>query len=280
VTDFAENLARIEERIAAACRRANRSRSEVALMGVSKTHPASAILEAVAAGVTLFGENRVQEFQQKSEQLAGQPIAVHLIGKLQSNKSAKAAEIFTAVDSLDSLRLARRLNETAAQLNKSLAVLIEIKLSHEESKSGLEPNSAELAELLEHLLDLPSLKPPAPTSASFENCATSLRSSTRAWTSPSSPSACPATSRSPSKKAHPAFASAPPSSASAPIHPSRKSHDSYPQIRVPQVREANLGSTSTKPVILSGGAKRRSRRTCISSDVGMGTNPGAPGSRS
>ncbi len=159
MTDFAENLARIEERIAAACRRANRSRSEVALMGVSKTHPASAILEAVAAGVTLFGENRVQEFQQKSEQLAGQPIAVHLIGKLQSNKSAKAAEIFTAVDSLDSLRLARRLNETAAQLNKSLAVLIEIKLSHEESKSGLEPNSAELAELLEHLLDLPSLKP-------------------------------------------------------------------------------------------------------------------------
>ena len=161
MTSFAENLARVEEQIAQACRRANRPRAEVALMAVSKTHPASAIAEAVAAGVTLFGENRVLEFQQKSEELASTSanIHVHLIGKLQSNKSAKAAEIFSAIDSLDSLKLAQRLNEAASRLNKTLPVLLELKLSPEESKTGLEPNSPELAELLERLPDLPSLKP-------------------------------------------------------------------------------------------------------------------------
>lgn len=136
-------------------------------MAVSKTHPASAIVEAVAAGVTLFGENRVQEFQQKvmvlaieapgGADLAG--IQVHLIGKLQSNKSAKAAEIFSAIDSLDSLKLAQRLNEAASRLNRIISILLEIKLSPEESKSGLEPDSAELAELLERLPDLSNLNP-------------------------------------------------------------------------------------------------------------------------
>jgi len=161
VSQFAENLARIEEQIAAACRRAGRPRAEVALMAVSKTHPAGAIVEAVAAGVALFGENRVQEFQQKSEELAttAAKIEVHLIGKLQSNKSAKAAEIFSAIDSLDSLKLAVRLNEAASRLNKTLPVLLELKLSPEESKTGLEPGSAELAQLLERLPDLPNLKP-------------------------------------------------------------------------------------------------------------------------
>ena len=161
MTSFAENLARVEEQIAQACRRANRPRAEVALMAVSKTHPASAIVEAVAAGLTLFGENRVQEFQQKSEELAAAAanIEVHLIGQLQSNKSNKAAEIFAAVDSLDSLKLAQRLNEAAARLNKTLPVLLELKLSPEESKTGLEPNSPELANLLERLPDLPNLKP-------------------------------------------------------------------------------------------------------------------------
>jgi pyridoxal phosphate enzyme (YggS family) len=161
VTTFSQKLARVEEQIAAACSRAGRSRSEVALMAVSKTHPATAIVEAVACGVTLFGENRVQEFQQKSEDLAGEAarrhIQVHLIGKLQSNKSAKAAEIFSAIDSVDSLRLAERLNEAALRLNKTLPILLEIKLSPEESKSGLDPESPELAQLLERMPDLAGL---------------------------------------------------------------------------------------------------------------------------
>jgi len=163
VSSFSQKLTRIEEQITSACRRAGRLRSEVALMAVSKTHPPSAILEAAAAGVTLFGENRVQEFQQKSEELARDGAAatgfeVHLIGKLQSNKSAKAAEIFSAIDSVDSLRLAQRLNEAAHRLSRSLPILLEIKLSREESKSGLEPESIELSQLLERLPELPHLK--------------------------------------------------------------------------------------------------------------------------
>src|SRR5271170_7761977 len=95
---FGERLARVQEQIAAACRRAGRPRSEVALMAVSKMHPASAIVEAAASGVSLFGENRVQEFQEKAAELADLAgIRVHLIGKLQSNKSARAAEVFSGI---------------------------------------------------------------------------------------------------------------------------------------------------------------------------------------
>lgn len=158
---FSARLAGIEESIGAACRRAGRSRDSVQLMAVSKTHPASAIAEAVTAGMTLFGENRVQEFQRKSQELAALAITsaeVHLIGHLQSNKAAKATEIFSGVDSLDSLHLAQRLEKSAAELNKTLPVLVEIKLSKEAAKTGLAPNSAQLRELLEHLPELQHLK--------------------------------------------------------------------------------------------------------------------------
>lgn len=127
-------------------------------MAVSKTHPAEALREAYQAGLILFGENRVQEYQQKVEQLRELPLQVHLIGHLQSNKSTRAAEIFQGIDALDSLRLATRLEEAASKLNRKLPVLIEIKLSHEESKTGLAPDSDELNELLEHLPDLPHIE--------------------------------------------------------------------------------------------------------------------------
>jgi pyridoxal phosphate enzyme (YggS family) len=170
MTHFNERLARVENQIAAACRKGGRPRSEVALMAVSKTHPASVIVEAAACGVALFGENRVQEFQGKAVDLASTnlkaatagvelaEIQVHLIGKLQSNKTAKAAEIFSGVDSVDSLRIAQRLNEASTRLGRVLPVLLEIKLSREESKSGLEPESPELVQLLERIPDLPGLK--------------------------------------------------------------------------------------------------------------------------
>ena len=160
-SSFKERLERVEAEIAAACQRAGRTRADVRLMAVSKTHPAEAILEAVAAGVTLFGENRVQEFAQKAAALgeADLPSAeFHLIGHLQSNKSGKAVELFDGIDSLDSLRLAERLNEAAAARGEKLPVLLEIKLSHEETKTGLVPNSAELAELLERLPTLSALE--------------------------------------------------------------------------------------------------------------------------
>jgi pyridoxal phosphate enzyme (YggS family) len=160
VTVLKENLDRIESRIAAACRAAGRPRGEVAMMAVSKMHPASAIVAAEALGVRLFGENRVQEFQEKQVLLRGLAggSQFHLIGHLQSNKVARAAEIFSSVDTLDSVALAERLNQAAAQMGRRLPVLIEVKLSREESKAGLEPDSAELGRLLERLPSSPALE--------------------------------------------------------------------------------------------------------------------------
>jgi PLP dependent protein len=152
-----ENLARLHEQITEACRRSNRPESDVALMAVSKVHPIEAILEAYAAGHRLFGENRVQEFQEKSPHLKALSGAeFHLIGPLQSNKTAKAAELFDAIDAVDSLKIAQRLNTTAASLGKKLPVLIEVKLSHEESKHGLSPD--ELPSLLTAMNDLESIE--------------------------------------------------------------------------------------------------------------------------
>jgi pyridoxal phosphate enzyme (YggS family) len=155
---LAANFARIQQQIAEACRRANRSESEVALMAVSKMHPASAITEAYAVGLRLFGENRVQEWQEKSAELTGlTDVQVHLIGPLQSNKAARAAELFHAIDSVDAFKIAGRLNSTAAALGKKLPILIEVKLSHEESKHGISP--AELPALLQQLVPLEWLVP-------------------------------------------------------------------------------------------------------------------------
>lgn len=160
MSQLAANLERLEERIAAACRAANRPREEVELMAVSKTFPAEFILEAAALGLTLFGENRVQEWAQKVPALGPkrQSTECHLIGHLQSNKAARAAELFDGVDSLDSLRLAERLNDAAAKCGKRLPVLIEVKLSREETKTGLEPESDEMARLMERLPDLAHLE--------------------------------------------------------------------------------------------------------------------------
>jgi hypothetical protein len=155
---LAENLARIRERIADACRRAGRADPEVGLMAVSKMHPPEAILEAYAAGLRLFGESRVQEWQEKSSSLAQLAEArFHLIGPLQSNKTTRAAELFDAIDAVDSLKTATRLNAAAAALGKKLPILIEIKLSHEESKHGIAP--AALPTLLADLAPLQSLVP-------------------------------------------------------------------------------------------------------------------------
>jgi len=160
-----ENLERLEDAIAAACRKAGRPRSEVELMAVSKMFPAETIAEAAALGLTLFGENRVQEYANKmlAEAERGtwavrERLRFHLIGHLQSNKVAKAAEIFDGVDTLDSVRLAERLNEAAGRTGKRLPVLIEVKLSPEAAKTGVEPEGAEAARLLERLPDLLDLE--------------------------------------------------------------------------------------------------------------------------
>lgn len=159
-----ENLERLEDEIATACHAAGRPRAEVELMAVSKTHPAATLAAADALGLHLMGENRVQEFGMKAPELAVQrsrsasPLCMHLIGHLQSNKSQRAVELFDAVDSVDSLRLAERLNDAAERLNKRLPILLEVKISTEESKAGLDPAAADTAEFLERLPDLAHLK--------------------------------------------------------------------------------------------------------------------------
>lgn len=147
---IAENLARVREQMQAAARRAGRQLEAIELMAVSKTFPAEQICEAHAAGARCFGENRVQEFAGKAQAVLDLPGAeFHLIGHLQSNKAGKAAELFGAVDSVDSLRLAQKLDAAAAAVNKTLAVLIEVNVGGEEVKNGVGAESAELENILQ-----------------------------------------------------------------------------------------------------------------------------------
>ena len=144
-----DNIAEVRARIAAAAQRAGRAPNEIALMAVTKTFPPERIREAYEAGLRLYGENRVQEFAGKAAELAELKNAEwHLIGHLQSNKAGKAAELFSAVESVDSVRLAEKLNTSARQLGKRLAVLVEINIGGESAKSGIAPGSEELEALL------------------------------------------------------------------------------------------------------------------------------------
>jgi hypothetical protein len=162
---IAKNLERLRNEIADTCARAHRDPSTVALMAVSKMHPAEAILEAHAAGQRLFGENRVQEFATKLPQLHNlfdatrsvSPAAqAHLIGPLQNNKTSKAAELFHAIDTLDSLKTAERLDRAAAALDKTIPILVEVKLSPEDTKHGIAPQN--LPTLLHALSTLDHVK--------------------------------------------------------------------------------------------------------------------------
>jgi len=160
-SSIAANLERLRNELHDICARAHRDPATVALMAVSKMHPAEAVLEAHAAGQRLFGENRVQEFAAKLPalsilySLSPIPCSFHLIGPLQNNKTSRAAELFQAVDTLDSLKTATRLNDAAVTLGKQIPILIEIKLSPEETKHGLAPES--LSSFLQSLIPLQNL---------------------------------------------------------------------------------------------------------------------------
>jgi len=146
---ISQNISEVRDRIASAARRAGRRPEEIALMAVSKTHPPERIREAHAAGLRLFGENRVQEFAGKASALADlQGAEWHMIGHLQTNKASKATELFNAVDSVDSVKLAEKLDGAARSLSRKLAVLIEINVGGESAKSGVAPDSRELEDLL------------------------------------------------------------------------------------------------------------------------------------
>ncbi|HTC46212.1 MAG TPA: YggS family pyridoxal phosphate-dependent enzyme [Candidatus Aquilonibacter sp.] len=147
--NISANISTIKERMVAATRRAGRSVETVTLMAVSKTQTAERVREAYEAGLRVFGENRVQEFSGKFDALQDLRDADwHMIGHLQTNKSGKAAEFFAAIDSVDSVKLAEKLNASARQLGKKLSVLMEINVGGELAKSGLAADSSELEELL------------------------------------------------------------------------------------------------------------------------------------
>ena len=140
-------LAAVRERIDRACRRAGRDPITVTLLAVTKVFPATVIQEAYTLGLREFGENYVQEFEGKAS-AAGmlQDARFHLIGHLQSNKSRKAAELFHVIQTVDSPRLAARLDEGARERGKMLEAMLEVKVSPEQSKSGAAPE--ELPELI------------------------------------------------------------------------------------------------------------------------------------
>jgi len=155
--EFRSRLQRVREKIAAALARANRQPDEVSLVAVSKTHPPEMIREALVAGLTDFGENRVQEAEEKIPQVSRDKARWHLIGHLQSNKARRAVELFDVIHSLDSAALAQRLNRYCLELDRSeLPVLIQVDLSHDATKSGATED--QLGEILDAIRQSASLR--------------------------------------------------------------------------------------------------------------------------
>lgn len=150
-------LISIRERIAAAAGRAKRDPSEVKLVAVSKTHPVPVLREAIDLGVTVFGENKVQEAESKIVDIGRPGIEWHLIGHLQSNKSRKAVQLFDVIQSLDSIELAKRLERICIDEGRDeLPVLVQVDLAGEETKSGI--SESELSELAGYLKTCGRLK--------------------------------------------------------------------------------------------------------------------------
>lgn len=153
-TDIVSNIRMIRERIAAAATRAGRDPGGIQLMAVSKTVPPERIREAVEAGITLFGENYVQEAREKIPAI-GHNISWHMIGHLQTNKVKYVINLFDWIHSVDRLELARELDKRAGQNNRRLNILMEVNVSGEESKNGVE--AALALELIRQVSDLPNL---------------------------------------------------------------------------------------------------------------------------
>ena len=153
--DLASTLAQTQQRIAAACKRAERPPASVALLAVTKTHPPETVAEAARLGLTLFGENKVQEAKAKIPLCPGR-LRWHMIGHLQTNKCRDAVELFEMVQSVDSLHLAEELNKRAEQFGKTLPILLEVNIVGEASKFGYPPDK--LLAQLDQLNALPRLE--------------------------------------------------------------------------------------------------------------------------
>jgi pyridoxal phosphate enzyme (YggS family) len=151
---IADNLARIQERISRAALRCGRKPDEIRLVAVSKTVPLERIREAVSAGALILGENYIQEAREKTA-LISTGVEWHFIGHLQSNKAKFAAELFSLIHSVDRMTLAQELNKEAAKKNRILPVLIQVNISGEETKSGID--AAGTRQLVQQAALLPHL---------------------------------------------------------------------------------------------------------------------------
>ena len=147
MSELQENLTRIRSRIDQACERSGRQPDSVRLMAVSKNQPPERVAEAASAGLTLFGENRIQEAKVKIPLCPGQ-LEWHFIGHLQSNKSRDAVSLFHVVQGVDSLALAEELQKQTLKQARSLPILLEVNVAGESSKFGWNPDRL-LAELLQ-----------------------------------------------------------------------------------------------------------------------------------
>ena len=154
----------VKERVSAAAARVGRSQEEVKIVGVSKEQPTEKVVAAVLEGLRDVGENRLQEAQRKIPEVKQQlenagfdpaPIRWHMIGHLQSNKAARAARLFDVIQSVESVKVANILSRTAVDAGKSLEVFIEVNISNEAAKAGVNPE--ELIELVGQVKDLPGL---------------------------------------------------------------------------------------------------------------------------
>lgn len=149
------NLQDIHERIAAASQRANRNPDDVRLVAVSKTKPASMIDQAAESGQTLFGENYVQEFVAKTEEVTA-PVTWHFIGSLQTNKVKYLRGKVAMIHSVDRLSLAKEIDRQWSKLDKSVDILIQVNLGEEETKSGTD--EAALQDLVRQVAQLPNVR--------------------------------------------------------------------------------------------------------------------------
>ena len=152
---LSENLQQVEEKIADACKRAKRERSEVTLIAVSKTKPISMLQEIYNEGIRCFGENKVQELTEKYEQLPSD-IKWHMIGHLQRNKVKYIVDKTELIHSVDSLRLAETINQEAAKKDVVSNILIEVNVAEEESKFGVKVE--EVLPLIEKIALFPNIQ--------------------------------------------------------------------------------------------------------------------------
>ncbi len=159
---ISNNLRAVRERIAAAADRSGRDPGGITLVAVTKTYPVAALREAIAAGVTVIGENRVQEAWEKYQEInaatggaggeAGSAaVEWHLIGHLQSNKARRAVEMFSLIHSVDSVELAQEIGRRAQQIGKVQDILVEVNTSGEAQKYGIDPDEGNVIRVINEL---------------------------------------------------------------------------------------------------------------------------------